>query len=145
MAIRSNLVSAAPAHDAPHWSLPPLGHLLLFGFIVPAAAAFSNQWILEHLKNYPRLSFALYPWMALCAAVVSWSAGRYLYPAFLRCAVFAWCLVLLDLLTFLASLGSTHDSMFGYMLVSAQINLLVLWTVLGAGGWQWRLPVMLVV
>jgi hypothetical protein len=66
-----------------------------------------------------------------------------LYPAFVRCIVFIWCLLLLDILTFMASLGSTRDSHFAYMLVSAQINLLILWTILGAGGWQWRLPTML--
>jgi hypothetical protein len=145
MATPPNEFSPARLQHDTRSSLPSFSQLLLFGLVIPAIAALSNQWLLEHLAHSSRLSYVLYPWMALSAAAVSWSAGRYLYPAFLRCAVFVWCLVLLDLLTFMASLGNTHDSQFGYMLVSAQINLLILWTILGSGGWQWRLPMMLAI
>ena len=151
MATPPKQFSSVRLHTEMRWSLPSLSSLLLFGLVIPAAIALSNQWLLERhwiLNRNSNLSwhhYALYPWMALSAAAASWSAGRYLYPAFLRCIVFVWCLVLLDLLTFMASLGSTHDSQFGYMLVSAQINLLILWTILGSGGWQWRLPMMLAV
>ncbi len=136
-------------------SLPSIPTLFRVAFLIPAAAALSNQWLLDrsrelswslnHFAAPAWLTYCIYPWMALSAAIVSWSAGRYLYPTFLRCIVFVWCLGLLDLLTFLASLTDTHRSQFGYMLFSAQVNLLIVWTILGDGGWQWRLPMMLAV
>jgi hypothetical protein len=131
-------------------SIPSIPTLFVVALLIPAAAALSNQWLEDrnwvlHHSNLSWHHYALYPWMAFSAAAVSWSSGRYLYPLFLKCAVFLWCLVLLDLLTFMASLGDTRNSQFGYMLVSAQINLLILWTILGPGGWQWRLPLMIAI
>ncbi|HEX4416097.1 MAG TPA: hypothetical protein VH107_20870 [Lacipirellulaceae bacterium] len=154
MATPSGELDSAQSSLDTKGALPSFSRIVLFGLIVPAAAAFSNQWLFEHsnasswplspygMRSWPHL--LVYPWMALSAAAISWCAGRYLYPALLRCTVFVWCLVLLDLLTFLAAMARS-DSHFGYMLVSAEINLVILWTILGPGGWQWRLPTMLAV
>jgi hypothetical protein len=57
--------------------------------------------------------------------------------------LFAWCLILLDALVMLACMSRQVEDQFGYVLVSAQISLLVLWAVLGAQPWQWRLPVII--
>jgi hypothetical protein len=49
-------------------------------------------------------------------------------------------LALLDLLTFIACMTHRVDYQFGYVLVSAQISLLILWAIAGPGPWQMRLP-----
>lgn len=154
MATHPDQLNSPQQPDGVAWSLPSLSQLLLFGLILPAVVALSNQWLFEqaNVSSWPLSRYGMrpwpqllvYPWMALSAAAISWCAGRYLYPAPLRCVIFVWCLALLDLLTFLAAM-SRNDAHFGYMLVSAQINLVILWTILGPGGWQWRLPAMLAV
>jgi hypothetical protein len=83
--------------------------------------------------------------MAFSTAVLSWCSGRYLPSALLRWIVFAWCLVLLDLLTLAATQDNRIPDHFGYLLVSSQISLLVIWAVLGSVSWQWRLPAVLAV
>jgi hypothetical protein len=83
--------------------------------------------------------------MAFSTAVLSWCSGRYLPNAWLRWIVFAWCLVLLDLLTLAATQDGRIPDHFGYLLLSSQISLLVIWAVLGAASWQWRLPAVLAV
>jgi hypothetical protein len=120
--------------------LPSPGRLLICAMLIPVVVAVTNQLLLDVLYTYPKLSVLLYPWLALGTAVLSWSTGRYLYPAWLRWTIFAWSLVLLDLLTFIACITHRVDFQFGYILVSAQISLLTLWAVLGPGSWQWRLP-----
>jgi hypothetical protein len=73
-------------------------------------------------------------------ALLSWCAGRYLQPAWLSWTVFAWSLVLLDLVTIAAGLTGPINSRLAYTLVSTQISLLIVWAVLGQISWQWRLP-----
>jgi hypothetical protein len=128
--------SAAPA-------LPSLGRLLVFAVLIPAAVAVSNQALLKNVSTYHELRALVYPWMAASTAVLSWSVGRYLSPAWLRWLVFGWCLALLDLLTIAACLGSGVPRHLGYVLVSAQISLVVLWAILANVSWQWRLPAVL--
>jgi hypothetical protein len=82
--------------------------------------------------------------MAFTAAIISWTAGRYLYPAWLRWLLFAWCLVLLDALTIAADQGGRVRDQASYLLVGAQVNLLTFWAIMGPLGWQLRLPIVLV-
>jgi hypothetical protein len=118
--------------------------LLLFAVLLPAVVAGTNQWLYEAIPSSRWLQSWLYPWMAFTTAVLSWCAGRYLPSASLRWIVFAWCLVLLDLLTLAACQDGRIADHFGYVLVSSQISLLVLWAVLAPISWQWRLPAVLV-
>jgi hypothetical protein len=78
--------------------------------------------------------------MALSTAVLSWCTGRYLSLAWLRWLVFGWCLALLDLLTIAACLSGPISSDFAFVLISAQISVIVVWTILANVDWQWRLP-----
>ena len=121
-------------------SLPSPSRLITFAVLLPAAVAGSNQLLFELAPSFHGLRVWLYPWMALSTAVLSWSAGRYLSPAWLRWVVFAWCLILLDMLTIAACLTHRTEMHFGHMMVAAQISLIVLWTVLASGNWQWRMP-----
>jgi hypothetical protein len=113
--------------------------LSIFAVVIPAAVAISNQ-LLFQLCSLEDLRVWLYPWMAISTAVLSWCTGRYLSPAWLRWAVFVWCLVLLDCLTIAACLSGPLPFHFAYVLVQSQISLLALWAVLSTLGWQWRLP-----
>jgi hypothetical protein len=121
-------------------TLPATGRLITFAVLVPAFVAISNQVLLARLKGIHDLRFWLYAWFAATAAVLSWCTGRYLSPTWLRWLVFAWCLAMLDVLTFLTCMDDHVERQFGYVLVSAQIALLVLWAILGPGAWQIRLP-----
>jgi hypothetical protein len=59
--------------------------------------------------------------------------------------VFAWCLALLDLLTIAACLGGGPAPYhYAFVLVSAQISLIVVWAILSPVRWQWSLPGLLV-
>ena len=121
-------------------SLPPYRRLFVFAVLLPAAVAASNHLLFSFTKSYYQLRDALYPWMALSTAILGWCIGRYLSPVWLQWTVFAWCLVLLDMLTIIASFDHGMDQEFGYVLVSSQVGLLVLWATLGPEPWQSRLP-----
>jgi hypothetical protein len=113
--------------------------LLLFAVLLPTIVAGTNQLL---LRQFPSdwLQAWFYPILALSTAVLSWCAGRYLQPAWFRWLLFAWCIALLDLLTIIACMTGKLPDQFGYVLVSAEMSLLILWAVLGSGSWQWRLP-----
>ena len=121
-------------------SLPPPQQLLVWAVLLPAAVAGTNQLLFNLIPIHDGLRLLLYPWMAFTTAVLSWCAGRYLSPAWLRWIVFAWCLVLLDLLTIAACMSGPLSDDFAFILVSAQISLVVLWSILADVHWQWRLP-----
>jgi hypothetical protein len=104
----------------------------------------SNQLLFEAVKHVHELRAWQYPWSALSTAILSWCIGRYLSPAWLRWLVFAWVVVLLDCLTFAACIGGPLERHVGYVLIAAQISLIVLWAVLADVDWQWRLPIVLV-
>jgi len=114
--------------------------LLIFAVLIPAAVAFSNQLFFHFAEFQSARRWWLYPWMVFSTAVLSWSAGRYLQPAWLRWLVFSWCLVLLDLLTISACLSGPLPTDFAFVLVSSQVSLLMIWSILADIGWQWRLP-----
>jgi hypothetical protein len=124
-------------------TLPSRGRLLIFAVLIPAAVAASNQFLLASSSSFHMLRFLVYPWMVLSTGVLSWCAGRYLWPAWLGCIVFAWCLALLDLLTITACMSFTVDMHLGYVLVSAQVSLVTVWAILANASWQWRLPAVL--
>lgn len=124
----------------PASGLASLIRLLIFAVLLPAIVAGTNQWIFNAIPFSPWLQPWLYPWMAASTAVISWCSGRYLSPAWLGWIIFGWCLVLLDLLTFIACIDGRLEDQYGYVLISAQIALLVLWAILGPGAWQLRLP-----
>jgi hypothetical protein len=126
-------------------SLSPPGRLLLFAVLVPIVVAASNQLLLAAIGTHRELAPWLYPWIVTSTAALNWCTGRYLSPVSLRWIIFAWCLALLDLLTFIACLTHRVDYQFGYALVSAQISLLSLWAISGPGSWQMRLPSVAVV
>ena len=122
-----------------HGVLPSPTRLLVFAVLLPAIVAGTNQLLLDKFPS-AWLQTWFYPSLVLSTAVLSWCAGRYLYPAWLRWILFAWCLALLDVLIGLACLTGDLPNQFGYVLVSAQMSLLILWAVLGSGSWQWRVP-----
>jgi hypothetical protein len=126
--------------DPPYDTLPPRGRLFTCAVLVPAVVAISNQVLLGNLSGIHELRLVLYVWMAASIAVLSWCAGHYLSPTWLRWIVFAWCLALMDLLTFIACIDGRLEDQYGYVLVSAEIALLMLWAILGPGAWQIRLP-----
>jgi hypothetical protein len=121
-------------------ALPSARSLILFAVMLPAAIVVINQLLIESL-SYDAAKIWCLPSLVASTAALSWCAGRYLQPGWFRMILFAWSLVLLDALIALACLKGRVDDQFGYVLVSSQISLLVLWAVLGAQPWQWRLPV----
>jgi hypothetical protein len=125
-------------------SLPSPARLLLVAVVLPTFAATTNQVIYDNLGSSFDLRPWLYPWMALTTALLSWCAGRYIYPAWLRWLLFGWCLLLLDVLTIAAGEGHRVDDGTSYMLVAAQVNFLTFWAIMGPLGWQFRLPIVLV-
>ena len=125
------------ARPAAAW---PRRRLLVLAVLLPAIVAVTNQLLLETFPS-AWLRTWFYPSLVLSTAVLSWCAGRYLYPAWLRWILFVWCLALLELLTIVACMTGKLADQFAYVLVSAQMSLLILWAVLGSGPWQWRLPI----
>ena len=125
--------TATPALSSP-------GRLLVFAVLIPAAVAASNQLFFQLAEFQSERRWWLYPWMVFTTAVLSWCAGRYLQPSWLRWLVFSWCLVLLDLLTIAACLSGPLPTDFAFVLISSQISLLAIWSILANVGWQWRLP-----
>jgi hypothetical protein len=125
--------------------MAPRSRLLVFAVLLPAVVAGTNQLALEAASTFSwsLRPWLLYLWMVFTTAVLSWCTGRYLQPAWLRWVVFGWCLSLLDFLTIAACLGGPLERHFGYVLVSTQIGLIVLWGVLATASWQWRMPVVL--
>ena len=122
-------------------ALPSSGRLITFAVLVPAFVASSNQLLFSLVGIHYGLRVLLYPWMAFTTAVLSWCAGRYLSPAWLRWMVFGWCLILLDCLTVATCMSGPLTDDFAFILVSAQISLIMLWSILAEIDWQWRLPV----
>ncbi|HEX2475901.1 MAG TPA: hypothetical protein VHK01_14215 [Lacipirellulaceae bacterium] len=121
-------------------ALPSPRRLLIFAVLIPAVVAASNQLFFQLAAYQSPRRWWLYPWMVFTTAVLSWCAGRYLQPAWLRWLVFGWCLVLLDLLTTAACLSGPVPTDFAFVLISSQVSLLVIWSILADVGWQWRLP-----
>jgi hypothetical protein len=119
-------------------SLPPASHLIFFAVGVPAAVVALNMPMLWAVSG-TSLATWVYPSLVLSVAVLSGCSGTYLRNSWLGWLIFAWSLTLLDLLTFVASSNVKRGSEIGYVLVSAEISLLVLWGILGPGYWQWRL------
>jgi hypothetical protein len=113
--------------------------LLLFAVLLPTMVAGTNQFLFDTFPS-SWLQTWFYPSLTLSTAVLSWCTGRYLTPAWLRWLLFAWCIALLDVLTVAACMTGKVADQFGYVLVSAQVSLLILWAVLGSGSWQLRLP-----
>jgi hypothetical protein len=133
-----------PQQNAPTATTLPSARLLfLFAILLPAAVAATNQLLIKSL-SHEWLRMVIYPAMALSTAVLSWCTGRCLWPSWLTWIVFGWSLALLDLLTIAVVLGGPFDTHFAYLMVTAQIGLIVLWAILGPPPWQWRLPVVLV-
>jgi hypothetical protein len=118
--------------------------IVAFAILMPATVAATNHLLLEAHRTNPRLSPWLYPWLVCSTAALSWSAGRYLRPPLIGWIVFGWTLVLLDLITIAACLSGAVAQQQGYVLVSSEITLLVVWAILAAVPWQWRLPAVLV-
>ena len=123
-------------------ALPSPRRLLIFAVLLPGIVAATNQILIETLPGH-WLRTCLYPAMAVSTAVISWCAGRYLQPAWLSWIVFAWSLALLDLLSIAVCLSGPIGDHFGYMMVTSQMCLVVVWTILGASSWQWRITVVL--
>lgn len=123
----------------PAAALPSPRRLLLVAVLLPAIVAGTNQLLVETLSN-DTLRTWFFPSLVLSTGAISWCAGRYLHPFWFQAIFFAWCLVLLDFLIMVARLTHRIEDEFGYVLVSAQVSLLVLWAVLGPQRWQWRLP-----
>ncbi len=117
---------------------PSPARLVLLAVLLPFAVALVNQVLFEASRKWEVARSAIYPSLAVSAAVLSWCVGRYLHPPWLRWLIFAWCLALLDLQTLASGLGGGQP--FAFVLISAQLNLVVLWTVLADVGWQTRLP-----
>jgi hypothetical protein len=99
---------------------------------------------LAFLKSVSGERMSLYfPIAAISVAVLGWCSGTYLRKAWIGWLVFGWSLVLLDFLTLLATADFGVRDEFAYVLISAEISLLVLWAVLGPGRWQWRIPIVM--
>lgn len=124
-------------------NLPSRGRLVFLAVLLPTFVAATNQAAFK-LAAHPGMQLWLYPWMVLTTAALSYCVGRYLNPTWFRWLLFAWCLVLIDMLTMANSWGSYEGHVFSYVLLSAQINLLMFWAVVGPSKWQIRLPAALV-
>jgi hypothetical protein len=77
--------------------------LLLVAVLLPAAIVVTNQLLIETLSG-ERARTWLFPSLVLSTAAISCCAGRYLHPFWFQAILFAWCLVLLDLLVMSARL-----------------------------------------
>src|SRR6478752_5299441 len=113
----------------------------LVGLVIPIAVALIDRWLLEReyhpgrdIASIQALAFFVFQvglFGVLCA--------RLIHPPWLLWLLFAWCLLLSDLnaITSLSSEISTS-------LLTGQIGLLTIWTILGATSWKTRLAAALV-
>jgi len=123
--------------------------LLLIAVALPAAIAGIDHWVL--LSEYDRdwsqgTQYAIYSLLVGEVALLGLITGRLIDSTTLRWIVYIWTIALVDLLVFVAanSRSATPDPV-GYALFSAQIGMLVIWSLLGGVHWACRLPVSLVV
>jgi hypothetical protein len=120
-------------------SLPAMRVLLHFAVILPAIVVGGNlaflKWASSEWKSW------YFPIASISVAILGWCSGTYLRKAWIGWLVFAWSLALLDFLTLLATADFEVRDEFAYVLISAEISLLILWAVLGPGQWQWRVPI----
>ena len=132
----------------------PLDHplrLFLVAVALPAAIAAIDEWALgwgeRQRWSSPAVTF-IYALFVCQVGLLAFVVGSNLKHSFLRWAVFAWAIVLVDILVFSVVYGkpsySNPADCLAFALISGQVALLAIWGMLGAGPWPWRLPAVLV-
>lgn len=144
-----NAAEAAPLTPAPRFELRGTWIALL----VPLLIAASQQWVLSwFFQSGYRASWQVavcYALFVVQVGVAGAIAGRFI-PGMLGWLVFAWTMLVIDLLTFCMAVsqrGGWHESgkVLACALVSAQVGAVVVWGVLGEQRWTVRVPVTVVI
>ncbi len=142
--------SEPPRRTAP--GKPGLNYrrLLTLAVLLPVAIFLVDQCAASVWANHPgsvTVAVVLYAIFIAQVGLSGWIVGRWLDQPVLCGAVYAWLIAMVDCQALALTGGRGYRDEVGflaYTLISAQIGMVVLWTVLGTLRWQWRLPFMLV-
>lgn len=92
----------------------------------------------------------LYFFFVLQIGVMGWLVGTFIRVGVLRWSIYCWLLVLINLVVVATKAsGSTvwppdAARYLGYAIVSGEVGLLIVWSVLGRWRWYWRIPFLFV-
>jgi hypothetical protein len=127
-----------------------LRRLFLLAMLLPAAIFLVDQWTLSRYDfGQPSLlrTLVLYALFVGQVGVLGWTVGRWCPHPVLCWAVYAWGIALVDVSCFRAAVDDSISwwgnplSCLIYAFASAQIGMIVTWTILTTSPpWQWRLP-----
>ena len=104
-----------------------------------------GKWATRAALFGPMRTVIVYALLVGEVGLVAWTVGRWLPHPVLSWMVYAWVLALVDLWALNLIYAPVHGMALRYALISAQVGLIAAWTILGAGPWQWRLPVVAVI
>ena len=131
------------------WQRRPLvmTRLLLVGVALPGMIASVNYVLLALDGGGSQLSLELagrFAWYVVQVGLVGFAAGYVLTHSVLRWIVFAWVLLLIDLLAaaFAMDRPDPHSALLSAGLWSGQMGLCVVWAFLGDTRWPLRWPAM---
>ena len=106
----------------------------------------SDEWLISSATTDSRQYWgALFIWLVAQTALMSFAAGKWLPNWRLRLIVLTWTLLLLNILLLHAAAFNDWAwpldlVLLVYAFIAGQFSLAAAWLVLGAAGWQWRLP-----
>jgi hypothetical protein len=133
--------------------------LFLVAVGLPAAVVLIDEQAMAWLRGHGESLWAwaagesLWAWAAVDTvfvvqvALLSAIVGRFLRHPLVRWAVFLWAMALVDILVLQMSMLSWRGDLGGclaFALISAQVGMLAVWTILGPAPWPWRLPFVVV-
>ena len=128
----------------------PVGQLVVAGLVMPLAFAVVNQYSLnfqfDHPPDGPGTALL---WLLFVSqiCVISVVGARLVQKSWHGWAVYVWCWLLVDLQVLWASSyavinGVQTESLLLTALLSAQLGLVVIWSILGEQQWTVRLPML---
>jgi hypothetical protein len=145
-AVSSPPLSISPLRNGAMWFLLCVG--------LPSLVALGDYAILKQgiraQATTPEICLQ-FLWYVVQVGVISYVVGRGVDQPVLRWVVFAWVLLLIDLIT--ATMAAGAAPRFGVVasppphlppaaLFAGQIGLCIVWAFFGDGRWPWRLPAM---
>lgn len=112
--------------------------LFAVAVVLPSAIVLIDHWAIGLGSSSFQIGF-FYPCLVAQVMLLGWCVGRFVEPVFLRWIIFAWTIALMNAQAFtLFHYGSTGE-VLGIALISSQVGMLVLWSILGPPPWTGRL------
>jgi hypothetical protein len=143
----ADVLSPPVGSSSPPRSIDPL-RLMAIAVALPGVVALVDYALLsdEFLRQGGLVQVCLqFFWYLLQVGVISYAVGRGVTQPLLRWFVFAWILLLVDLISLTLALRGgalSEPFLIPAALIAGQIGLCVVWATLGDGRWPLRAPAM---